>query len=516
MSQAPNFLYIMTDQLRADWLGCTGHPVVKTPNIDALAARGTVFDEFYVAAPVCMPNRASFMTGRYPSVHGLRYNGCTLPRNARTFVDVLKEGGYNTASIGKSHLQPFRDTPARHDLSGDEAWFPTDADYGAEQPDHFNGSAYEFPVPYYGFDHVDVVTGHGDTAGGHYRQWLADRVEDHDALLDRSKQLPHDYTCPQAFRTPVSEELYSTSYIKERAKDFLTAQAQQDAPFFSFVSFPDPHHPFNPPGRYWDMYDPDDFTVPVGYADHRSPPPPLEWARHELETKGYPTARNALFMAEDRLIREGMALTAGMITMIDDAVGELIQTLKDTGQYDNTIVVFNSDHGDYLGDSNMMLKGPWPRNSVTRVPFVWADPQAEDRSGIRCNSLASTIDVGVTILERAGLQAYHGVQGKSLLSMMDGLGAVREELLIEYNGSGPAMGFEAPPRVRVLQTLDWHLAMYGGVEWGELYDRRTDPDMLVNLWDDPDYGDVRSGLTERLAHHLIAQMDESPRSRRMV
>ena len=107
MTQRPNFVYIMTDQHRSDWLGCYGHPVVKTPNIDALAENGTRFDNFFVASPVCMPNRASFMTGRYPSVHGLRYNGCVMPEGTNTFVDVLAASGYKTASIGKSHLQPF-------------------------------------------------------------------------------------------------------------------------------------------------------------------------------------------------------------------------------------------------------------------------------------------------------------------------------------------------------------------------------------------------------------------------
>ena len=103
----PNFLFIMTDQHRWDWLGCAGHPVVKTPNIDALAAAGTRFSNFHVTSPVCMPNRASFMTGRYPSTHGLRYNGCVLPANTNCFTDVLAAAGYRTASIGKSHLQPF-------------------------------------------------------------------------------------------------------------------------------------------------------------------------------------------------------------------------------------------------------------------------------------------------------------------------------------------------------------------------------------------------------------------------
>ena len=108
MTSKPNFLYIMVDQQRADWLGCCGHPVVKTPNIDAIAAEGTRFDEFHVATPVCMPNRASFMTGRMPSVHGLRSNGCLLSERANTFVDVLKAGGYATATIGKSHVNHSR------------------------------------------------------------------------------------------------------------------------------------------------------------------------------------------------------------------------------------------------------------------------------------------------------------------------------------------------------------------------------------------------------------------------
>ena len=111
MTQKPNFLLFITDQHRADWLGCAGHPVVRTPNIDAIAAKGTRFEDFHVALPVCMPNRASLMTGRMPSVHGLRHNGCLLSERANTFVDVLAAGGYATASFGKSHLQPFTDSP---------------------------------------------------------------------------------------------------------------------------------------------------------------------------------------------------------------------------------------------------------------------------------------------------------------------------------------------------------------------------------------------------------------------
>jgi len=126
MTKKPNFLFLITDQQRADWLGCYGHPIPQTPNIDALAAQGTRFDNFHVASPVCMPNRASLLTGRYPSLHGLRYNGCRLPLSANTFVDVLGENGYHTAAIGKSHIQPFTTQPpmgrSKESMDKMEAW----------------------------------------------------------------------------------------------------------------------------------------------------------------------------------------------------------------------------------------------------------------------------------------------------------------------------------------------------------------------------------------------------------
>ena len=135
MGRQPNFLFFITDQQRADWLGCYGHPVLKTPHIDGLAARGARFEDFHTAMPVCMPNRASLLTGRYPSVHGLRHNGCVLSERASTFVEVLAAGGYRTATIGKSHLQPFTSTsPGGQPGHGrgliEEAWKPDGDSYG--------------------------------------------------------------------------------------------------------------------------------------------------------------------------------------------------------------------------------------------------------------------------------------------------------------------------------------------------------------------------------------------------
>lgn len=520
MSARPNFLYFMTDQHRADWLGCTGHPVVRTPHIDSIAAQGTVFDRFYVATPVCMPNRASFMTGRYPSVHGLRYNGCYLSHRANTFVDVLKAAGYRTASIGKSHLQPFTDQEpmARAEARTGpiaEAWKDDGADYTAEEPAHYDADGrFHFPTPYYGYDHVDVVTGHGDRAGGHYRQWFRSQADCWRTLLDPANQLPHNYTCPQAFRTPIPEALYPTSYVRDRASDYLRGRAGDDTPFFAFVSFPDPHHPFNPPGRYWDMYSPDAFDLAIRYTDHRNPPPPLLDAIDAHRRGVVHRVKQLSFLADDQHVREAMALTAGMITMIDDAVGSVIETLKETGHYDNTVIIFNSDHGDYLGDFNLLLKGAWAKEGINRVPMIWSDPQT--RSTERTDALCSTVDIAPSILERAGVDPYFGIQGRSFLGSLHGGESRRGSLLIEFNDGGRRMGFDPPARVRTLLAGPWKLSLYKDCAWGELYNLDADPNELDNLWDNPQYASVRADLTLDLAHHLTGQMDESPRSKRLA
>ena len=148
MKNRPNFILFIADQLRFDYLGCNGHNIIKTPNIDKIASEGTNFSQFYVASQICMPNRASLMTGRYPSVHGLRYNGNYLPKDATTFIDVLSKEGYKTSSIGKIHLQPMTDLPP-HPWVDDsdlgpikEAWSHSHKDYTVEQAKNFTSDKY--------------------------------------------------------------------------------------------------------------------------------------------------------------------------------------------------------------------------------------------------------------------------------------------------------------------------------------------------------------------------------------
>lgn len=520
MTKRPNFLFLITDQQRADWLGCYGHPVLKTPNIDALAARGTRFDNFHAASPVCMPNRASLLTGRYPTLHGLRYNGCALPETANTFVDVLAKAGYDTAAIGKSHLQPFTGMPPMGKTPEDiaatpEAWKPGNTGYEEEDPSRYASEAhYDIKTPYYGYRHVDMVTGHGDRCGGHYQQWFRKTAPDWKALQDPANELPHSYTCPQAYRTPIPEELYPTGYIRDRAIDYIRSRDGEDAPFFAFVSFPDPHHPFNPPGRYWDMYSPDAFDVTLPYEAHQNPTPPMRWLHDNWKGAGGQTTPQTAMMLDDQQLKEAMALSAGMMAFIDDAVGDIVAALEDSGQMQDTVICYNADHGDYLGDFNMLLKGALPFRSITRVPFIWSDPA--QNAPASSDALCSTVDLAATILDRAGLTPFNGNQGKSFLPVTQGADSPRSEVLIEYNDGGRRLGFAEPARVRSLVTHDWRYTVYLDQPWGELYDLRADPNETRNLWDAPDHHAVRAHLSERLNHHLIRQMDESPLADRIA
>src|SRR5262245_51775435 len=220
MSKRPNFILCITDQQRADFLGCYGHPVLRTPNIDSIAAKGTMFRRFYVASPVCMPNRASLMTGRMPSLHGVRSNGIPLSMQAVTFVDLLRDAGYRTALVGKSHLQNFTEhapiikrpkaregyhEPAR----GLSQALRNDLDtrrYEQETPEFWHDKNAAVATPFYGFDHVTLARAHGDDPGGDYDRWLDARDPNARKLLGPKNALPHDYICPQAYRTAIPAE----------------------------------------------------------------------------------------------------------------------------------------------------------------------------------------------------------------------------------------------------------------------------------------------------------------------
>lgn len=528
MAERPNFLYFITDQHRADYLGCYGHPVVKTPNIDSIAARGRKFTRFYVANPVCMPNRSTLMTGRMPSLHGVRSNGTPLSLRANTFVDALRLSGYKTALIGKSHLQNMTGMPplrGRADPAEGYTKLPAEfaeankpivgeGPYDQEDPSRWKpGEPYDLTLPFYGYDHVDLCTEHGDRVGGHYYVWLKQRRPDADTLRDRDNGLPSDYVCPQAYRTPIPEDLYPTSYITEKSLEWLEhyAQGGSDQPFFCMASFPDPHHPFTPPGKYWDMYKPEDMELPPSYDfGNREPLPHVAWALEQRAAGNAVTTSQNAFSVDEREIREAMALSCGMITMIDDAVGRILAKLDELGLRDNTVLVFNSDHGDFMGDHRLLLKGPAHYHGLIRVPFIWSDPDGSTQG--ETDTLSGTVDVAATVLDRARIEPYNGIQGRSLLSAVRGQTEADAvpAMIVEDDQQRKYMGYDSPPRLRTVVEHRWRMTISQGNAWGELYDLRDDPHEMINLWDDPKHKDTRAEMFELLARRQMELVDESP------
>jgi arylsulfatase A-like enzyme len=523
MTSRPNFLLFITDQHRADFLGCYGHPVLRTPHIDSIAARGMAFDRFYVASPVCMPNRASLMTGRMPSVHGVRSNGIPLSMNAVTFVDLLRDAGYRTALIGKSHLQnftawaplvkrpaaregyrePSRDLAQalRHDLG--------DAKYEQETPEYWTAPDARVRTPFYGFEHVSLVRAHGDQPGGDYDRWLAARDPSARALLGPANNLPHDYTVPQAYRTAIPPELYATAFVGDRATAWLR-EADADAPFFLMVSFPDPHHPFNPPGKYWDMYRPEQFEVPEAFRRNDWTPPPLirNIIADREAGKANLTGMNTIAVSA-REAQEARALTCGMIACVDDAIGGVLAALERSGRRGETVVMFTSDHGDHLGDHRLMLKGAEQYQSIVRVPFIWADPESA-QAAARTDALGSTLDIGATVLDRARIEPFSGIQGQSLMPALRGEAGARDSVFIQYDHQHPSPGTDVLPRVHTLIDGRYRLSVFHGTGWGELYDLAADPGEFANLWDDPAHAATRARMTERLLLTEIEHVDRVP------
>jgi arylsulfatase A-like enzyme len=515
----PNILLFITDQQRADYLGCYGHPVLQTPNIDAIARKGARFERCYVTAPVCMPNRASLMTGRMPSVHGVRMNGIPLSFQQATFVEVLRNSGYRTALIGKSHLQNMVDLPpavqtkrkhnsrCRSNAVPGEAVRRAVGDYEQELPSRWSGTdPLKLHLPYYGFEHVDLCTGHGDLVGGHYYQWLREMMPNPERLRGEACQLAHRYRCPQAWRTRLPEELYPTRYIEQRALDYLDQHTSVDDPFFLMVSFPDPHHPFTPPGRYWEMYRPEDMRLDASFRERKRALPQVKWARAERKNNHKAGDGYGAIAVTEREAREAMALTCGMIAMIDDAVGRIMARLFENNLQSNTVIIFTSDHGDLLGDHGMLFKGPVHFQSLIRVPLIWMDPKRTQAVPVS-SMLCSTIDISASILDRIRIDPYNGLQGRSILPALNG-GTVRDWVLIEEDAQEAQFGINEGSRLRTLITDEYRLTICGSSQ-GELFDLKADPHELANEWGRPETKTIQAQLMEILAR---AQMDVADRS----
>jgi arylsulfatase A-like enzyme len=238
----------------------------------------------------------------------------------------------------------------------------------------------------------------------------------------------------------------------------------------------------------------------------------VQWLHAQRAAGKANTGSTVPYACTERETREALALTYGMITMIDEAVGAIVKALDEQGLRENTVIVFTTDHGDYLGDHGLMLKGPIHYRSLIQTPLVWCDPTQPSMQGRRSDALCSTLDIARTLLDRACLQPANGMQGQSLLPVLEGRAQGHAQaVLIEDEVQRTFLGFQEPPRVRTLVTSGQRMTVYLGADWGELYDLAEDPLELCNLWSDPSALQVRTSLLSELALQMIAHTDRSPR-----
>ena len=497
-----NVLFIITDQQRADALSCAGNPVLRTPNLDKLASEGIRFTSAYCANPICMPNRATIFTGLYPNMHGIRTAGMNLPQNVPTFTETLLNQGYHTISIGKVHLQ-FWTPPFKKGSRSAECIGPWLSErYRSKMKE-------DLPIPYYGFKEVDMVLGHGDLCAGHYLDWLEGKAPQY--VLEIREKI-RSFFNKTYYKTTIPEELYPTTYISKRTIEFLESYAQGnygDKPFFLHCSFPDPHHPVCPPGRYHDMYKPEMINLPSSFNDVNN------LKQHEFlgDLLNISFLRGAVgHIATEEEARNFIALTYGSIAMIDDSIGQILAALEKLRLANNTMVIFTSDHGDMMGEHGLILKGPCPFDGILRVPLIWKVPGII-KSGIS-NSLASSIDISKTILNLVGIDEKKqpkDMQGVDLTPVLkDSNENVRDCCFIEHDEELDQLNLKI--RLRHLVTKNHKLTVYNGLKgYGDLFDRKNDPHELQNLWYNDKYKEKRYELLELMFHENLDAQSRYPK-----
>ncbi len=475
----PNILWIVADQLRADHVGFGGNSVVRTPNLDELARRGTVFERAYVANPICMPNRCSMLTGRMPSAHGVIFNDRSLAWGANTFARQLVGAGYQTALIGKAHIQ--------HGLSRNVVREQRQAATLRDPYPHGwdsleNAERYLDEAPdtgdFYGFGHVEFAIGHGDAVAGHHRLWALARGADPAQLSERGQRraaLAEHADWWQIYQPALPEELYSTTFVTDQTIAWLETASTEAAPFFLQCSFPDPHHPFTPPGRWWNAYRPDDMPDPASFDD-----PLTDAAAHLAIIRALRPSRNAvqMFGPTRELVRHAMAAEFGMIEMMDEGIGRVLAAVDRLGLANDTVVVFTSDHGDMFGDHGLMLKATMHYQGCLRVPLVIARPGA---TAARTPALASSLDLAQTFLDLAGVDPFADMQGVSLAPVLDDPSCrVRDHAYVEEDFPFALHGSPLPLRSRTLVTDRYRYSRYSSGDV-EIYDLENDPEEMRNL-----------------------------------
>ncbi len=488
----PNVLLITSDQQHWNTLGVL-NPEIRTPQLDALAAQGTLFERAYCPNPTCTPTRASMITGTYPSQHGAYSLGTKLDERAHTIGEDFRAAVYRTALIGKAHFQPLAGTRE----------FPSLEAYPILQDlDFWRG----FHGPFYGFDHVELARNHTDEAhvGQHYAIWLEERGC---ANWREYFRKPTGTADRQGFRWAIPERFHYNAWIAERAGAQIDEAAARGQPFFCWASFFDPHPPCMAPEPWDAMYNPASLTLPrLRPGEHDRNPPHFRLTQEETpDFSSYRTPGGQWLHGmhshrhDEAHQRRTLAAYYGMVSLLDKYVGLLLDRLDRSGLAGDTLVVFTSDHGHLLGQHGLIAKGPFHYEDLIRVPFLVRWP-GRVPAGRRSTALQSLVDLPQTFLSCCGIPAPRGRTGVDQHAVWTGAAeGARSHVLVENN--------HQPWTVDLRTYVDerWKLTVYLNRPYGELFDLREDPGEFENRWDDPAYAAIKSELLLRFLHAEMAR-----------
>ena len=489
-------LFITTDQMRFDALGCNGGKVARTPAIDALAKDGVNYTRAHGQSVVCMPARSTMLTGQYVSTHGVWMNGVPLPEDAPSVAAYLKENAnYATALIGKAHFEPFVD----FDLKFYENRMARNGEYG----------------PHRGFDHMELSS-HTPLIL-HYNEWMKKNAPDEIGGFYRNLNEKFEVNAAgggdtgacQVHHNPVSREHYHTDWVAERTMAWLDS-LEADEDFYCWMSFPDPHHPWDPPESELDRVDWRDLALPEAYPGSKEKMREIlegkpkhwmwYWTGERVTNVEAPPEFAARDMTPDQ-VREINAMTHIENELIDEACAKVFAKLEERGWADDTDIIFTTDHGEFQGDYGLLFKGPYHVESLMRLPFIWKPAKSAGIAPAQVNRPVGQIDLAPTFCEIAGLPTPDWMQGKTLpKNEEEAERQNRDRVFTEWDSvykDGTEVSIRTLTRDHYIITAYNKTNIYEGTE-GELYDLKEDPYQWRNLWDDPAYKEIKAGLLDDL------------------
>ncbi len=508
-----NILFIMCDQLRWDYLSCAGHPRLHTPNIDALASKGVRFTRAYVQSPVCGASRMSCYTGRYVQSHGAAWNGFPLKVGEMTLGDYLRPLGLRTVLVGKTHMRADVEGMQRLGIDPNSIIGVRVSECGFdpyERDDGLHGvgpeGRYDPQTPRYN----QYLNEKGYLGANPWHDWA-------NAAQDEGNALASGWAMRHAAKPArVKEEDSETPYMTRRAMDFITEAG--DAPWCLHLSYIKPHWPYIAPAPYNDMFGAKDVMPAVRSEGERANPHPVYGA--------FMSHRVSATFSRDEVRETVIPVYMGLIKQIDDQLGALFRFMQERGLFENTMIVFTSDHGDYLGDHWLGEKDLFHEPSV-KVPLFIYDPSPgcdKARGGV-CDELVETIDLAPTFLEALGTDPAsqsHRLEGRSLAPFLRGEAPAgwRQFAFSEYDYSmlpAAAKLGVAPRDARLFMVADkrWKYVHALGFR-PMLYDLAADPNEFCDLGADPACDGERRRLAGALAEWGLRLSQRTTRSEEQI